>query len=132
MASDRFHIIKGGNLPNPGTCWVCGASHKDCVFWGRKEWEGAVLICLDDLAEAATLLPVVEDTEKTVALQKVAAMNMIVETLKHDTTVALDNFSRSLAASRGDAGGPIVDEAAPKVPDIAASGTTDTGIKFFG
>ncbi len=93
----RIQLASGHNLPAPGCCSCCGGTGKDCVIWGKfVQFEGAVMLCLECVAEAATWCPEEIDQEKINALQTVALMDKSLEEFRDGFNTAAKRFRNHL------------------------------------
>lgn len=93
----RIQLVPGMNLPAPGCCSCCGGVGKDCVIWGKfVQFEGAVMLCLDCVGEAATWCPETIDQEKLNALQTVALMDKSLEEFRDGFNTAAKRFRNHL------------------------------------
>ena len=57
ITTSRFRLIDKKMMPPPSKCWACGSDDRDCIDFGANAWEGAVLVCVLCISEAAAILP---------------------------------------------------------------------------
>ena len=115
--SDKFFLIDKGRLPSPAKCWSCGCVDRDCIDFGVDiGFQGAVLLCILCVAEAATVLPRKPDTEKAALRAKVKRAEEILNELRGNLS---DVCNRGIAA--------IESAGFDYVPDHAGSSQTGSG-----
>lgn len=90
--SDRFFIIDKGHLPIPAKCWCCGAIDQDCIDWGADiAYQGAILLCIRCVAEAATLLEPPVDLEKEALKEELKAAKTVLGALRGNLVAVIDS-----------------------------------------
>lgn len=92
--SDKFFLIDKGRLPSPAKCWSCGSVSRDCIDFGVDiGFQGAVLLCVLCVAEAATALPRQQkiDFEKNALRAKVKKAEEILSDLRRSLSDVCDS-----------------------------------------
>lgn len=101
MSSDRFCVIPANRLPLPAKCWCCGSSSRPCVDWGADiAFQGAVLLCITCLAEAATLLETPVDHEKDLLKKQVNTYERVIGEFRAALDSALTDANAAVQFAR--------------------------------
>jgi len=76
-----FTRVKGGSLPHPGMCAVCGSSYKDALDMGFDFSDprapvsrlGAILLCVECFRSAAEVMDYIPNSDATNLIQVAVA-----------------------------------------------------------
>ena len=145
-ANRRFQIIKGGLLPQPGSCITCGSVDRDCIWFGATNYihfpntdgsqdrYGSVLICLICFASAVTENPFLgfyTTEQHETAIKEVEQNNERFKrvdgaavSLGRELTVAIDNYRNRIMSDLPDIVSiPVVPIELPKAKPTKPAGT---------